>query len=125
MVGEPWDGTMDENLARRLLLRHSLLLVAFSLSEATRKRGKRRRLLLTHAGRRSLSDISSVWGEENETSSCTGRRDKATFVDPQDACSAIAAESYKLWLEHENRTDDITVIVVQIKDMVAVSSTFC
>ncbi|XP_064965679.1 probable protein phosphatase 2C 35 [Musa acuminata AAA Group] len=41
------------------------------------------------------------------------------FVDPQDACSAIAAESYKLWLEHENRTDDITIIVVQIKDMVA------
>lgn len=47
------------------------------------------------------------------------------FVDPRDACSAIAAESYKLWLEHENRTDDITIIVVQIKDMVAVSSTFC
>ncbi|RWW40892.1 hypothetical protein BHE74_00053661 [Ensete ventricosum] len=112
--------------------------LVFSSSEATRKRGKRRRLLLTHAGRRSLGDVSSVWGEENETSSCTGRRNKASvlskarfvgmvsrFVDPQDACSAIAAESYKLWLEHENRTDDITVIVVQIKDMVAVSSTFC
>ncbi|XP_074580180.1 putative protein phosphatase 2C 35 [Curcuma longa] len=39
------------------------------------------------------------------------------FSDPRDACSAITAESYKLWLEHENRTDDITVIIVHIKDM--------
>jgi hypothetical protein len=37
--------------------------------------------------------------------------------DPRDACSAIAAESYKLWLEHENRTDDITIIIVHIRDM--------
>lgn len=39
------------------------------------------------------------------------------FKDPADACSALAAESYKLWLEHESRTDDITVIVVHIKDL--------
>ncbi|KAG6493722.1 probable protein phosphatase 2C 35 [Zingiber officinale] len=39
------------------------------------------------------------------------------FPDPRDACSAITAESYKLWLGHENRTDDITVIIVHIKDM--------
>ncbi|KAG6516248.1 hypothetical protein ZIOFF_026703 [Zingiber officinale] len=39
------------------------------------------------------------------------------FPDPQVAFSAITAESYKLWLEHENRTDDITVIIVHIKDM--------
>lgn len=36
--------------------------------------------------------------------------------DPRDACAAIAAESYKLWLEHENRTDDITIIIVHIRD---------
>nr|XP_029124141.1 probable protein phosphatase 2C 35 isoform X3 [Elaeis guineensis] len=39
------------------------------------------------------------------------------YPDPQDACSAIAAESYKLWLENEIRTDDITIIVVHIKDL--------
>ncbi|RRT58256.1 hypothetical protein B296_00036783, partial [Ensete ventricosum] len=54
---EPRDGTADENLTRRRLLRHDLLLVAFS-SEAT-KREKRQRLLLTQAGRRSVSDFSS------------------------------------------------------------------
>uniref|UniRef100_A0ACD5YSK2 Uncharacterized protein n=1 Tax=Avena sativa TaxID=4498 RepID=A0ACD5YSK2_AVESA len=40
----------------------------------------------------------------------------AMHPDPRDACSAIAAESYKLWLEHENRTDDITIIIVHIRD---------
>lgn len=37
--------------------------------------------------------------------------------DPSDACSALVAESYKIWLEHESRTDDMTVIVVHIKDL--------
>lgn len=41
----------------------------------------------------------------------------ASFKDPRDACAAIAAESYKIWLEHENRTDDITIIIVHVKDM--------
>ncbi|KAJ4845710.1 hypothetical protein Tsubulata_014580 [Turnera subulata] len=41
----------------------------------------------------------------------------AKYADPRDACAAIAGESYKLWLEHENRTDDITIIIVQIKDL--------
>ncbi|KAK9266448.1 hypothetical protein L1049_012464 [Liquidambar formosana] len=41
----------------------------------------------------------------------------ASYQDPRDACAAIAGESYKLWLEHENRTDDITIIVVHIKDL--------
>lgn len=41
----------------------------------------------------------------------------ARYTDPRDACSAIAGESYKLWLEHENRTDDITIILVQIKGL--------
>uniref|UniRef100_A0A453AWQ3 protein-serine/threonine phosphatase n=1 Tax=Aegilops tauschii subsp. strangulata TaxID=200361 RepID=A0A453AWQ3_AEGTS len=40
----------------------------------------------------------------------------AMHQDPRDACAAIAAESYKLWLEHENRTDDITIIIVHIRD---------
>nr|XP_051214046.1 probable protein phosphatase 2C 65 isoform X2 [Lolium perenne] len=40
----------------------------------------------------------------------------AMHPDPRDACSAIAAESYKLWLEHENRTDDITIIIVHIRN---------
>ncbi|KAK6122645.1 hypothetical protein DH2020_043621 [Rehmannia glutinosa] len=39
------------------------------------------------------------------------------YADPWDACSAVTAESYKLWLEHENRTDDITIVIVQIKDL--------
>ncbi|XP_057956759.1 probable protein phosphatase 2C 35 [Malania oleifera] len=41
----------------------------------------------------------------------------ASHSDPRDACAAIAGESYKLWLEHENRTDDITIIIVHIKDL--------
>ncbi|KAL3505825.1 hypothetical protein ACH5RR_031207 [Cinchona calisaya] len=39
------------------------------------------------------------------------------YTDPRDACSAIAGEAYKLWLEHENRTDDITISIVHIKDL--------
>lgn len=41
----------------------------------------------------------------------------ASYPDPRDACAAIAGESYKLWLEHENRTDDITIIIVHVKDL--------
>ncbi|KAL2458587.1 putative protein phosphatase 2C 35 [Forsythia ovata] len=41
-------------------------------------------------------------------------------ADPRDACVSIARESYKLWLERENRTDDITVIIVHIKDLTTV-----
>ncbi|KAG8079516.1 hypothetical protein GUJ93_ZPchr0007g6164 [Zizania palustris] len=40
----------------------------------------------------------------------------AMYEDPREACSAIATKSYKLWLEHENRTDDITIIIVHIRD---------
>ncbi|RAL37184.1 hypothetical protein DM860_004106 [Cuscuta australis] len=36
------------------------------------------------------------------------------YKDPQDACAAIVAESYHLWLQYETRTDDITVIVVHL-----------
>uniref|UniRef100_A0A5B6YSP9 protein-serine/threonine phosphatase n=1 Tax=Davidia involucrata TaxID=16924 RepID=A0A5B6YSP9_DAVIN len=41
----------------------------------------------------------------------------ARYADPRDACSAIAGESYKLWLQHEIRTDDITIITAQIKNL--------
>lgn len=41
----------------------------------------------------------------------------SSYEDPRDACSAIVGESYKLWLTHENRTDDITVIIVHIKGL--------
>nr|XP_027072897.1 protein phosphatase 2C and cyclic nucleotide-binding/kinase domain-containing protein-like isoform X1 [Coffea arabica] len=37
--------------------------------------------------------------------------------EPRDACAAIVAESYRLWLQYETRTDDITVIVVQISGL--------
>ncbi|XP_022961292.1 protein phosphatase 2C and cyclic nucleotide-binding/kinase domain-containing protein-like isoform X1 [Cucurbita moschata] len=39
------------------------------------------------------------------------------YKDPRDACAAIVAESYKLWLQFETRTDDITVIVVHINGL--------
>ncbi|TYG78471.1 hypothetical protein ES288_D02G061500v1 [Gossypium darwinii] len=41
----------------------------------------------------------------------------AAYKDPSDACAAIAGDSYKRWLELENRTDDITIIIVQIKGL--------
>ncbi|XP_028065458.1 probable protein phosphatase 2C 35 isoform X1 [Camellia sinensis] len=41
----------------------------------------------------------------------------ARYTDPRDACSAIAGESYKLWLQNENRTDDITIIIARIKEL--------
>ncbi|CAL9037525.1 probable protein phosphatase 2C 35 [Musa acuminata AAA Group] len=41
----------------------------------------------------------------------------SSFVDPRDACSKIVAESYKVWLEREGRTDDTTIIIVRIKDL--------
>ncbi|POO02340.1 Protein phosphatase [Trema orientale] len=41
----------------------------------------------------------------------------ARYTDPRDACAAIAGESYKLWLEHESRTDDITIIIVHIRGL--------
>ncbi|KAI3821979.1 hypothetical protein L1987_09559 [Smallanthus sonchifolius] len=39
------------------------------------------------------------------------------YMDPRSACAAVAAESYKLWLEHENRTDDITIVVVHVNGL--------
>eukprot|EP00271_Cylindrocystis_brebissonii_P007875 TRINITY_DN21773_c0_g1_i1.p1 TRINITY_DN21773_c0_g1~~TRINITY_DN21773_c0_g1_i1.p1 ORF type:complete len:1072 (+),score=201.86 TRINITY_DN21773_c0_g1_i1:1144-4359(+) len=36
------------------------------------------------------------------------------YESPYDACKAIVDESYRLWLQFETRTDDITIIVVKI-----------
>ncbi|CAG9464564.1 unnamed protein product [Pedinophyceae sp. YPF-701] len=45
--------------------------------------------------------------------------DMATkFADPEEAALSIVAESYRLWLQHETRTDDITIIVLQIEGLV-------
>lgn len=41
----------------------------------------------------------------------------AKYNDAKDACAAIVAESYRLWLQYETRTDDITIIVVHIDDL--------
>ncbi|WVZ14197.1 hypothetical protein V8G54_011763 [Vigna mungo] len=41
----------------------------------------------------------------------------AKFKDPRDACAAIVAESYRLWLQYETRTDDITVIIVHVNGL--------
>ncbi|KAL5211672.1 hypothetical protein ABZP36_022519 [Zizania latifolia] len=45
------------------------------------------------------------------------------YEDPHDACAAIFAESYRLWLQYETRTDDITVIVVHINGLTDMEST--
>lgn len=36
----------------------------------------------------------------------------AKFSDPLEACLAVVAESYELWLQYELRTDDITMICI-------------
>ncbi|GMH71360.1 hypothetical protein TrLO_g3867 [Triparma laevis f. longispina] len=38
------------------------------------------------------------------------------FQDPLEACRAVVAESYELWLQYELRTDDITMIAIYIDD---------
>jgi serine/threonine protein phosphatase PrpC/CRP-like cAMP-binding protein len=39
----------------------------------------------------------------------------AQFDDPLEACQKVVAESYRLWLTYELRTDDITIICVHFK----------
>eukprot|EP00897_Mesotaenium_endlicherianum_P003907 jgi/Mesen1/3544/ME000198S02740 len=41
----------------------------------------------------------------------------AKHPDPVEACRAIVAESYRLWLQYETRTDDITVIIVHVEGL--------
>ena len=50
----------------------------------------------------------------------------AKFSDPLEACRAVVAESYELWLQYELRTDDITMICIFIDevDKSAVANSF-
>lgn len=41
----------------------------------------------------------------------------AEHIDPCSACAAVVAESYRLWLHYETRTDDITIIVVRLNGL--------
>jgi serine/threonine protein phosphatase PrpC/CRP-like cAMP-binding protein len=41
----------------------------------------------------------------------------AKFADPLEACRAVVAEAYELWLQYELRTDDITIIVIFIDEI--------
>eukprot|EP00804_Cyclotella_cryptica_P029789 CCRYP_020665-RA/>CCRYP_020665-RA protein AED:0.04 eAED:0.04 QI:444/1/1/1/1/1/4/57/699 len=41
----------------------------------------------------------------------------AKFNDPLEACRAVVAESYELWLQYELRTDDITIICIFIDEV--------
>jgi hypothetical protein len=34
------------------------------------------------------------------------------FDNPYDGAKALVAQAYKLWLQHETRTDDITALVI-------------
>lgn len=45
----------------------------------------------------------------------------AEHIDPCSACAAVVAESYRLWLHYETRTDDITIIVVRLNGLFRVS----
>ena len=44
------------------------------------------------------------------------------FADPLEACRAVVAESYELWLQYELRTDDITMIAIFIDEASAASA---
>jgi len=41
----------------------------------------------------------------------------AKFTDPLEACRAVVAEAYELWLQYELRTDDITIICMFIDEV--------
>mmetsp|Transcript_15517 Transcript_15517/g.29628 ORF Transcript_15517/g.29628 Transcript_15517/m.29628 type:complete len:846 (+) Transcript_15517:321-2858(+) len=41
----------------------------------------------------------------------------AKFGDPLEACRAVVAEAYELWLQYELRTDDITIICIFIDEV--------
>lgn len=45
----------------------------------------------------------------------------AKFTDPLEACRAVVAESYELWLQYELRTDDITIIVIFVDQVLEAS----
>jgi len=39
------------------------------------------------------------------------------FEDQHDACNAIVQEAYRLWLQFDTRTDDISVVVASFRDL--------
>ena len=41
----------------------------------------------------------------------------STFEDVQSAAVALVSASYKRWLEHEQRTDDITAIIIVFQNL--------
>lgn len=41
----------------------------------------------------------------------------AKFADPLEACRAVVAEAYELWLQYELRTDDITIICIFVDEV--------
>ena len=47
----------------------------------------------------------------------------AKFTDPLEACRAVVAESYELWLQYELRTDDITMICIFVDGVGGVGPT--
>lgn len=38
----------------------------------------------------------------------------ARYNEPHGACQEVVSESYRLWLQYETRTDDITIIAVHL-----------
>lgn len=44
------------------------------------------------------------------------------FASPMDAAKHIVSESYRLWLTYDDRTDDITIIVILFDDLEIVGS---
>lgn len=47
----------------------------------------------------------------------------AKFADPIEGAKHVVAEAYRLWLTYDDRTDDITMIVVYFEDLRARSDT--
>jgi hypothetical protein len=45
------------------------------------------------------------------------------YEDPHEAATAIAAESYRLWLQNDSRTDDISLVVVHVENIADEPST--
>ena len=39
------------------------------------------------------------------------------YDDPQEAAIAVVVEAYRLWLQYEVRTDDITVIIARVEGL--------
>lgn len=67
-----------------------------------------------------------MWKWKLVTNACSLHlwKQAAKYKDPKDACAAIVAEAYRLWLQYETRTDDITIIVVHIDGLREVSMCF-